>query len=86
MPKLKIELTKTVNYFKERDTYNVKLKGWIKKYGIAGLPKSVQRTIPTDRKVLYEMKWWLQPLVWLRILQISWLNVGNNSMKEIVNG
>ena len=86
MQGLKTEWKKTITFFEERDKYRKDLKGWIKKYGLSNLPKSVQRTVPTDRKVLYEMKWWLQPTVWFRIIQITWLNAENEGIGRVVNG
>ena len=83
---LKIEWHKAIDFFKERDKYKEDLKGWIKKYGLANLPKSVQRTVPTNRKVLYEIKWYFQPTVWLRILQIAWLNTENEGVRRAQNG
>ena len=83
---LRIEFRKSINFFVERDSYKKDLKGWIKKYGLANLPKSVQRTVPTDRKVLYERKWYLQPIVWLRIVQLTWLNTENEGMRRALNG
>ena len=86
LPRLKIEWDKTIAYFKERDKYKQDLKGWIKKYGLVNLPASVQRTIPTSFKVLYEVKWWLQPVVWWRILQITWLNTHNEGLRRLSDG
>ena len=84
--KLKIEWDKTIKYFVERDNYKNDLKGWINKYGLVNLPKSVQRTVPTERKVLYEIKWWLQPMVWFRIIQITVLNTQNEGLRRAQNG
>ncbi len=83
---LKIEWTKTIEYFKSRDEYKLELKRMIKKYGIAGLPMAVQRTIPVDRKVLHERVWYWHPSVWLRILQITWLNTENEGMRRALHG
>ena len=86
MKNLKAEFKKAVDFFKERDNYRLELRRMIKKYGIASLPKSVQRTIPVDRKVLYERKWYLHLTVWFRILQIAWLNTENEGMRRAANG
>jgi hypothetical protein len=86
LTKLKSEFKKTVAYFKARDEYRIELRGWIKKYGIVNLPESVQRTIPTDGKVLYEIKWYFNLIVWLRIFQITWLNVGNEGIRSVLDG
>ena len=83
--RLKIEWLKTIRFFVERDNYRIELRRMIKKYGIAGLPESVQRTIPVDMKVLYEIKWWLQPFVWLRIMQVTMLNAQNEGMRRAEN-
>lgn len=83
---LKQEWNKAITFFVERDNYKKDLKGWIKKYGIANLPESVQRTIPTDMKVLYEIKWWLQPFVWFRIIQLTILNTQNEGLRRVQNG
>lgn len=83
--RLKIEWLKAIRFFVERDSYRIELRRMIKKYGIAGLPESVQRTIPVDMKVLYEIKWWLQPFVWLRIMQITVLNAQNEGMRRAEN-
>lgn len=83
--RLKSEWKKTIDFFKARDEYRTELKGWIKKYGLVNLPASVQRTVPVDMKVLYEMKWWLQPFVWLRIIQITVLNTQNEGMRRVEN-
>ena len=82
----KSEVGKTIYYFISRDEYKKNLSGWIKKYGLANLPASVQRTVPTDIKVLYEIKWWLQPIVWFKIIQIAWHNAQNESIGRVVNG
>ena len=86
MSDLKNEWNKTITFFIERDNYRKSLKGWINKYGLSNLPVSVQKTVPTDMKVLYEIKWWLQPFVWVRIIQITWLNAHNEGMGRVVNG
>lgn len=81
-----IQWNKTIDYFKARDEYKVSLAGWISKYGLVNLPASVQRTVPTDRKVLYEPKWYLQPIVWTRIIQITVLNARKEAMKVAIHG
>lgn len=86
LPKLKSELKKSIDFFETRDEYKIELRRMIKKYGIAGLPAAVQRSIPTDRKVLYELGWKMQPVVWIRILQIAWLNAGNKAFRMALNG
>lgn len=86
MPRLKIEWDKAIKFFKERDAYRIQLRGWIKKHGLANLPEVVLRTVPVDMKVLYEIKWWLQPIVWVRIIQMSVLNAQNEGVRRIQNG
>jgi len=83
MKGLKTEWSKLVVFFKERDAYRIQLRGWIKKYGLAGLPPTVLKTVPTDLKVLYEIKWYLQPMVWWRFLQIVWLNEENEGFRRL---
>jgi len=83
---LKTEFRKVVNFFVERDNYKRDLKGWIKKYGFANLPKSVQRTVPTDMKVLYEIKWKYNIVVWTTIFRIAIANAQNEGMRRATNG
>ena len=85
-PKLVIsELKKVINYFRERDIYKITLRRYINKYGIVNMPKDVQRTIPTEMKVLYELPWWLHPVVWMRLVQIAYLNAHNECIRRILN-
>ena len=81
-----LEWKKTIDFFKERDAYRLKLRGWIDRFGFANLPPAVLRTVPTDRKVLYEVKWFLQLGVWLKIILLTWHNAQNELIKEAVNG
>jgi len=86
MSRLKIEVSKLINYFKSRDEYRIELRKCIKKYGFANLPASVQRTVPTDMKVLYEIKWWMQPFVWFRIFQTAWLRAESKGLRRALHG
>ncbi len=81
----KIEWAKVVKYFIERDAYRKNLRGWISKHGLSNLPKSVQDTVPTDMKVLYEIAWYLQPWVWVRMFMIAWHNAQNESIGRVTN-
>ena len=79
------EFKKVIVFFKERETFKKQLKIAIKKYGVANIPADLQRSIPTDMKVLYELPWYLNPIVWLRSLQIAYLNAHNECIRRILN-
>lgn len=74
-----------VDFFNKRDGYRIQLRKAMRKYGVANLPVSVQQTIPADTKVLYELSWKLQPKVWIRILQIAYLNAERKVVEEVLN-
>ena len=82
---LKTELTKQLNFFKDREDYKVKLRKAINKHGIAALPKDVQRTMPTDIKTLYELPWFLNLYVWFTMLKTSWTAAQNESIRSVLN-
>ena len=86
MKRLRIEWLRTIRFFVTRDEYRVNLRKMIKEVGLSGLTPVILRTVPTDMKVLYEIKWWLQPFVWIRIMQVSILNAQNEGMRRVQNG
>ncbi len=82
---LKNEFVKAVNFFRSRESYKKQLRKAMNKYGVVNLPESVQRTIPTNLKVLYEIPWYLNIVVWFRIGQIAWLNTENECIRKVIN-
>ena len=68
-----------------RDNYKRELCKVVNKYGIVNMPISVQRTMPTDLKVLYELPWYVHPTVWRRILQIAWKNAHNEIVRRALH-
>ena len=81
----KSEFKKVKTFFQEREGYKKHLRRAIKSYGIVNLPKSIQQTIPTDLRVLYEPPWYLNIVVWFRMLQIAWHNSKNECVRRAID-
>lgn len=71
------------DFFVQRDEYIQELKTAIANYGIVNLPPNVQRSIPTDIKVLYELPWRWNIFVRIKILRIGWMHAVNAKIKEV---
>ena len=82
---MKIELGKTITFFRDRDKYRIDLRHAIEKYGLSNLSKTILDTVPTDRKVLYEMPWYLNIKVFARIIQISRIQAQNTAYRRALN-
>jgi len=82
---LKTQLNLQIEFFKSREQYKVDLRRAINKYGISALPKTVQDTIPTDVKTLYELPWNWNLYVWFRILQSTCHSAENEAIRRALN-
>ena len=76
---------KMLSVFIKRDKYRIELRRAIKRHGLANLPKAVLRTVPTDMKTLYELPWYLNLHVIVRIVQASILNAQNEAFRRALN-
>lgn len=85
LKQFKSELRKTIHFFNARENFKNELDKAVEKYGIVNLPKDVLRAIPTGIKAVYESKWYWHPFVWMRIIQIAFLNAENENIKKVLS-
>lgn len=82
-------LTEQIDFFRKRANFIAETKKAIKKYGFANLPKTVKEAFPEDPvarvKVLYELPWFLNIVVLIRIVQIAYANAEMQLVRGALN-
>lgn len=79
------EINKVKTFFIERDNYRKQLRRAIAKYGAQNLPPAMQRTIPANMAILYELPWKFNLIVIFRMFQIAYLNAEKACIRKIIN-
>jgi len=81
----KSEFKKVVDFFKKREQYKKDLRKFINKYGVVNLTPAMQRSMPTNIFVLYELPWYLNIIVLIRIPQIAWHSACKEAIRRAIN-